>query len=100
MLDVFRYSRTPVAVVLYAFFLRHLGIRKIARAISPFISRSYNVVWRWEKKLKGFRDTLASKCIVSIYLVGDGKAWIIVAYEPLQKKLLGIWLTSEKKKTI
>jgi len=28
---------------------------------------------------------------------GDRKAWIIVAYEPLQKKLLGIWLTPEKK---
>jgi len=79
--------------------LRHLGmsLRKIAMAISPFVSRSYNVVWRWEKKLKGFRDTLASKCIVSIYLVDDRKAWIIVAYEPLQRKLLGIWLTSEKK---
>jgi len=29
--------------------------------------------------------------------VGYGKAWIIVAYEPLQRKLLGIWLTSEKR---
>jgi len=29
--------------------------------------------------------------------VGDRKAWIIVAYEPLQKKLLGIWLTPDKK---
>jgi len=29
--------------------------------------------------------------------VGDGKAWVIVAYEPFQKKLLGIWLTPEKK---
>jgi len=52
---------------------------------------------RWGKRLKGLRDTLASKCIVSIYLVGDGKAWIIVAYEQFHKKLLGIWLKSEKK---
>jgi len=28
-------------------------VRKIARAISPFVSRSYNAVWRWEKRLKG-----------------------------------------------
>jgi len=100
MLDVFRFVRTSVAIVLYALYLRHLGIRKIARAISPFVSRSYNAVWKWEKKLKGLRDTFASKCSVSLYLVddtlvwiGDRKAWIIVAYEPLQKKLLGIWLT-------
>jgi len=55
VLDVFRYGRTPVAVVLYVLFLRHLGmsLRKIARAISPFVSRSYNAVWRWEKRLKG-----------------------------------------------
>jgi len=32
-----------------------------------------------------------------MYLVDDRKALMIVAYEPLQKKLLGIWLTSEKK---
>jgi len=87
MLDVFRWVRTPVSVVLYALFVRHLGmsLRKIARAISPFVSRSYNAVWKWEKKLKGLRDTFACKCSVSIYLVddtlvwvGDRKAWIIV----------------------
>jgi len=59
---------------------------------------------RWEKKLRGLKNTFASKCSVSMYLVddtlvrvGDKKAWIIVAYEPFQKKLLGIWLTPEKK---
>jgi len=43
MLDVFRYGRTSVAVVLYALFLRHLGmsLRKIAMALSPFVSRGY-----------------------------------------------------------
>jgi len=73
MLDVFRYGRTSVAVVLYALFLRHLGmsLRKIARAISPFVYRSYNAVWKCEKRLKGLRDTFASKCIVSMYLVDN-----------------------------
>jgi len=47
-------------------------------------------VWRWEKRLKGLRNTLASKCSVSMYLVDDRKAWIIVAYDPFQRKLLGI----------
>jgi len=46
MLDEFRYARTSVAVVLYALFLRHLGmsLRKIAGAISLFVSRGYNAV--------------------------------------------------------
>jgi len=66
-------------------------------AISPFVSRSYNAVWKWEKKLKGLKNVFASKCIVSMYLVDDGKAWIIVAYEQFHKKLLGIRLTPEKK---
>jgi len=41
MLDVFCGAKTPVAVVLYALFLRHLGmsLRKIAMAISPFVGR-------------------------------------------------------------
>jgi len=106
VLDVFGGVRTPVAVVLYALFLGHLGMSlgKIARAISSFVSRSYNAAWRWEKKLRGLRNTFANKCSISMYLVddtlvwvGDGKACMIVAYEPFQKKLPGIWLTSEKK---
>jgi len=55
---------------------------------------------RLGKRLKGLRNVFASKCIVSMYLVGDGKAWIIVAYEPFYRRLLGIWLTSEKKEHI
>jgi len=52
MLDVFRYAGTPVSVVIYALFLRHLGmsLRKIARAISPFVSRSYNAVCEVEEE--------------------------------------------------
>jgi len=84
---------------LSSMFLRHLGmsLRKIAKAISPFVSSSYNAVWKWEKKLKGLRNVFASKCSVSMYLVDDRKAWMIVAYDPFQRKLLGIWLTPEKK---
>jgi len=46
-----------------------MSLRKIAMAISPFVSKSYKSVWKWEKKLKGLRDTFASKCSVSMYLV-------------------------------
>lgn len=60
MLGVFNGVRTPVAVVLYALFLRRLGmsLRKISKAIAPFVSRSHNAVWRWEKRLRGFKDTI------------------------------------------
>jgi len=71
-----------------------MSLRKVARVISLFVSRSYNAVWRWEKRLKDLKNVFASKCSVSMYLVDDRKAWIIVAYESLQKKLLGICLTS------
>jgi len=42
----FRCVRTPVSVVLYVLFLRHLGmsLRKIVRSIYPFVFRSYNAV--------------------------------------------------------
>jgi len=71
--DVFRCARTSVAVVLYALFLRHLGmsLRKIARALSLFVSRSYNAVWKWEKRLKGLKNVFASKCSVTMYLVDN-----------------------------
>jgi len=58
-----------------------MSLGKIAKPISPFMSRSYIAVWRWEKKLKGLRNAFASKCSVAMYLVGDRKEWIIVAYE-------------------
>jgi len=70
--------RSLVAVVLYALFLRHLGmsLRKIASAISPFVSRSYNAVWKWEKRLRGLRNTFASKSRVSMYLVDDTMVFV------------------------
>jgi len=48
-----------------------MSLRKIARAISPFIFRYYNAVWRWGEKLKAFRDTFASNCRISMHLVDD-----------------------------
>jgi len=74
MLDVFRYARTPVVVVLYALFLRHLGIglRKIAMAISSFVSRSYNAVCEVGK------EAFASKCSVSMHLVDDTLVWVVI----------------------
>jgi len=44
-----------------------MSLRKDARAIAPFVSRSYNAVWRWEKRLKGLRNTFVSECRVSMF---------------------------------
>jgi hypothetical protein len=59
-------------------FLRYLGLslRRVSRAISPFVSRSYNVVWGWGERLRGFRDTFARRCRVSMYLVDDTVVWV------------------------
>ena len=48
----------------YSLFVRCLAMsfRKVAMALSPFVSRSYNTLWRWDKKL---RNTLVSKCKIS-----------------------------------
>jgi len=59
---------------------------------------------RWKKRLKGFRNSFAGKCSASMFIVddtlvwvGDGKAWMIVAYEPFRRRCWGIWLAPEKK---
>jgi len=53
----------------YSLFVRCLGmsLRKDARAIAPLVSRSYNAVWKWEKRLKGLRNTFVSKCRISMF---------------------------------
>jgi len=85
----------PVAVLIYALFLKQRGwsIRRIALSLHLYLG----IITLYGNGMKKLRNTFASKCSVSMYLVGDRKAWIIVAYEPFHKKLLGIWLTSEKK---
>lgn len=52
--------RTPLTVVLYALYLRFLAnsLRRIAKALEPFIVVSHVAVWLWEMRLSGFRDVL------------------------------------------
>ena len=75
-------------VVLYALYLRYLGnsLRKVAKALEPFIFVSYVAVWLWEKRLWGFRNVYASRCRVSLFLIDDtevriggSSAWLFIA---------------------
>jgi len=91
--------RTPLPIVFYALYLRFLGdsLRKVPKAIEFFTARTHVAVWRWEKKLRGFRNVFTSRCRVSVFLiddtkvrVGGGSVWVFIAYEPFEKKLLGM----------
>jgi len=69
MLDVFRYGRTSVAVVIYALFLRHLGmsLRKIARAMSLGVITLYGDGRRSLKALRMFSTAnVVYLCILSM----------------------------------
>ncbi len=94
--------RTPAPIVLYALYLRYLGqsFRRIAKALAPSMSGSHVAVYGWVGRLKGFRNAFASRCRVSLFLIDDaevkvdgGSAWILIAYEPFEKKVLGMWLS-------
>ncbi|GBC70939.1 hypothetical protein HRbin02_00712 [Candidatus Calditenuaceae archaeon HR02] len=80
--------RTPVPVALYALYLRYLGnsLRKVAKALEPFVVVSHVAAWLWEKRLKGFRNVYASRCRVSLFLIDDtevriggSSAWLFIA---------------------
>jgi len=107
--SLFAGLRTPLPIVFYALYLRFLGdsLRKVSKAVEFFTAKSHVAVWRWEKKLRSFRNVSTSRCRVSAFLIDDTEvrvsgynAWVFIAYELFEKKLLGMWLSWTKNQLV
>ena len=94
-------DRTPIWIVAYAvyLYLSGLSLRRVSRALSFFIVRSHQSIWRWVHRFGGLSRAFhvggARTAIVderSIDVKGL-EAWVWMAIEPRSRKLLAIELS-------
>jgi len=94
-------DRAPIWIVAYAtyLYLSGLSFRRVSRALSIFIVRSHQSIWRWVHRFgalsRGFYIGRAKTAIVderSININGL-EAWVWMAVEPRSRKLLAIELS-------
>ena len=101
VLPFFLRRRTPLPVVAYALYLylSGLSLRRVCRAISPFIRRSHEAVRRWLGLFSLLGEALhagrAKVAIVDeryVYVAGE-QPWIWLAMEPRSRRLLAVRLS-------
>jgi putative transposase len=95
-------------VIYYAVYLvfEGLSFEKCSKTIKPFIDRTPKAIWDWYQELgsdksisKIFRlgrERVKTFAIDETEIVIDGtKAYFLLAYEPFEKRILGLYLTWE-----
>ena len=94
----FERIRTPLWIVGYALYLylSGLSLRKDSRAISFFLPRSHQSIWRWLHRFGSLSEVFhvgrAKIAVVderSVNIKGI-EAWIWMAFEPRSRKLLAL----------
>jgi len=99
-------ERTPFEIVYYAVYLvfEGLSFRASKRAISPLVTRTHKAIWDWCQKIgssRGFQRSfrLHGKGRIKIFAiddtiirVGESQAYIFLAYEPFERRILGLHL--------
>ena len=103
---VFERKRTPYEIIYYAVFVvfQGLSFERCSKTIEPFIKRSPKAIWDWYQELGS--DRSISKIFrlgrerVKIFaideteiIIAGRKAFFFLAYEPFEKRILGLYLT-------
>ena len=101
-------NRTSAKDIGYALYLYFLGLsyRNTSKALSRFIRRSHVSVWKWVQHYKperiSFKRRKISKFIIdeTQIKVGQDYFWIWVAIEPIDKVILGTYISLERNMLI
>ncbi len=97
---IFR-ERTPICIVLYGVYLvfEGLSFRAASRALEVFTRRRHVSIWCWVQKLpplKGLFLARRVRCFLvdeTMVKVRRMEGWVWVAYEPYQRRFLGLWFS-------
>ena len=105
MIVKFLRNRTSTFVVMYSLYLYFLGLslRNTSRALEPFKNenRSYVSVWNWIQRLGSlqiYRRRRVSAFIIdeTVIQIGSQHFWLWVCIEPIQRSVLGIYISEER----
>ena len=105
MIVKFLRNRTSTFIVMYSLYLYFLGLslRNTSRALEPFKNenRSYVSVWNWIQRfgsLQIYRRRRVSAFIIdeTVIQIGSQHFWLWVCIEPIQRSVLGIYISEER----
>ncbi len=89
---------TPMCIILYGVYLvfEGLSFRAASRALEAFARRSHVSIWRWVQWLPPLERLFLARrvrCFLvdeTMVKVGGVEGWVWVAYEPYQRRFLGL----------
>ena len=108
---MFERERTKPYVIRYALYLYFLGLslRNTSKALEPFVNRSYvAIIWYWiqEYNPKHIYPNKRKSRITAFIVdetqiqIGSTQAWLWVATEPINRMLIGVYLSRHRNTLI
>ena len=102
--------RTKPYVIRYALYLYFLGLslRSTSKAIEPFVNRSYVAIWYWIQEFNP-KDVYPNKrkSRIAAFIIdetqiqiGSSEAWLWVATEPINRMVIGVYLSRHRNMLI
>ena len=105
MIIRFERNRTSTFIIMYSLYLYFLGLslRNTSKALEPFNDekRSYVSVWNWIQRFGSYnihKRKRVSAFIMdeTVIQVGSQHFWLWISIEPIDKSVLGIYISEER----
>ena len=105
VIRLFERNRTFTFIVMYSLYLYFLGLslRNTSNALEPFKNqkRSHVAVWNWIQRFGSchiYKRKRVSAFILdeTIIQIGDENFWLWICIEPIDKSVLGIYISEER----
>ena len=102
---LFERNRTLTFIVMYSLYLYFLGLslRNTSNALEPFKDqkRSHVAVWDWIQRFGSsqiYKRKRVSAFIIdeTIIQIGNQHFWLWIAIEPVNRTILGIYISEER----
>ena len=88
---------------MYALYLYFLGLsfRSTSKAIEPFEERSHVAVWKWVQRFRPNRIYVKKRVAAfvideTLIQIGNDVAWLWIAIEPVNRTVLGAYISRER----
>ena len=96
-------NRTSTFCIMYALYLYFLGLsfRSTSKAIEPFEERSHVAVWKWVQRFRSNRIYVRKRVAAfvideTLIQIGNDVAWLWIAIEPVNRTVLGAYISRER----
>ena len=96
-------NRTSKFCIMYALYLYFLGLsfRNTSKAIEPFEERSVVAIWKWVQRFGPSRIYVKKRVAAfvideTMIQIGNDVAWLWIAIEPIDRTVLGAYISRDR----